>query len=110
MEFFAGHGLFSEEAVAGNRFIVSAYIDFDPGLLVTKLEHTIDYVTVYKLIQHHMQHPVPLLESLAATIIAAIHALDARIRSIRLEITKTQPPIPQFKGEIAVSVTQNFGQ
>lgn len=110
MEFFAGHGLFSEEAVAGNRFMVSAFIEFDPGISVTRLEHTIDYVSVYKLIQQHMQHPVPLLESLAETIIAAIHALDKRIRIVRLEITKTQPPIPQFKGEIAVSVTQKFGQ
>ncbi len=101
--FHAFHGLYEEETVLGNEFIVNASVDFDSDEPVHNLRQTIDYVAVYDIIKQHMLQPTPLLETLAQQITQAILDFDNRIEQVSISIEKKNPPISHMQGSVSVA-------
>jgi 7,8-dihydroneopterin aldolase/epimerase/oxygenase len=55
-----------------------------------------------------MRIPTALLETVAQDLAHSIYAMDNRIASINVSITKVNPPIQQFRGSIAVRYKKDF--
>ena len=95
MEFFAYHGVYQEERETGQFFSVDLEIlaDYSKACHSDKLEDAIDYVQVYELVKAEMAIPSSLLENVAQRIIDSIRKNFEQIESIKVKITKLQPPI-----------------
>ena len=94
LEFFAYHGVYSEEQKTGNNFIVNLSVagDFENAVGSDQLEGTIDYEKLYAVIADEMQTRSKLLEHLAGRILNRITKGHPEIKEIciRLRIgTKT---------------------
>ena len=95
MEFFAYHGVYQEERETGQFFSVDLEIlaDYSKACHSDKLEDAIDYVQIYELVKAEMAIPSSLLENVAQRIIDSIRKNFEQIESIKVKITKLQPPI-----------------
>ena len=95
MEFFAYHGVYQEERETGQFFSVDLEIlaDYSKACYSDKLEDAIDYVQVYELVKAEIAIPSSLLENVAQRIIDSIRKNFEQIESIKVKITKLQPPI-----------------
>jgi dihydroneopterin aldolase len=95
LEFFAYHGVYSEEQKAGNNFIVNLSVagDFDNAVENDQLEGTIDYEKLYAVIADEMQTRSKLLEHLAGRILNRIIKGHPEIKEIKVAIEKLNPPI-----------------
>lgn len=108
LEFFAHHGWHNEEALAGGNFRVAVSLEFEDSKKIESLEDTINYVEVYNVIKTKVNLRVRLLETLAADICEEISQIDKRIKTINITITKLAPPIINFIGNVAVSLTKSY--
>ncbi|MEI7472587.1 MAG: dihydroneopterin aldolase [Chitinophagaceae bacterium] len=108
LRFFSYHGLFEEEKILGNEFEVNVDVCFHTSEKITALNQTINYASVYEIVQQRMRVPTPLLETLAQEMTDTIRTLDDRIVSIRLQINKLYPPLKQLEGQLGVSWFQEY--
>jgi len=104
LEFFAYHGLYEQEKLNGNNFIVDVDVETTIEEKITSVGQTIDYVTLYEIISKRMAVATPLLETLAQEMVEELLAADSRIRSISLSVKKLTPPIANFKGTVGVQI------
>lgn len=95
MEFYAFHGHFREEQVVGNKFLVNVQIDVDTekSQKTDELADTINYVRIYQIIKYQMDIKSKLLENLADRIVNAIYSEFPEIKSVRLKVSKMNPPV-----------------
>lgn len=106
--FYAFHGVHEEERILGNEFEVNVALSFEATELITELEHTINYASVYELVKQRMAIPAALLETLAQDLTQKIYSIDNRIRSISVKIEKKNPPIPNIQGTVGVTYYKEF--
>lgn len=93
MQFYAYHGVYDEEQIIGNNFVVDIYIttNYDKALEEDNIFETINYETVYLVCETEMKKKVKLLETLADRIISALkHQFDS-IQEVNIKITKNNP-------------------
>lgn len=110
MEFYAYHGVYKEERENGQPFSIDLEIlaDYSKACHSDKLEDAIDYVQVYELVKAEMEIPSSLLENVAQRIIGSIRKNFEQIESIKVKITKLQPPISgKLKG---ISIELEFSK
>lgn len=108
LQIHAYHGLYEEEKVLGNDFIIDLTVEYKPvALPVQELEHTINYVSLYELVQQHMQVATPLLETVVSNIAIDILAQFSLSEQVNISIRKLHPPIAQFIGATGVSLSLN---
>lgn len=100
--FHAFHGVYEEERLLGNEFVLQVGIVLDGDEPVNSLQQTTNYVAVYELIKLRMQQPTPLLETLAQEMADTVLAYDNRIKSVSISIEKKNPPISQMQGSVSV--------
>jgi dihydroneopterin aldolase len=108
MEFYAFHGHFDVEKVAGNRFLVSLKMDADCSRAgqSDNLEDTLDYQKAYLAVKEEMAIPSNLLEHVGQRIVNRVKTEFPEARNIAVKISKMTPPMG---GQIEkVSVT-TFG-
>lgn len=108
MEFYAFHGHFDVEKVAGNRFLVSLKMEADCSKAgqTDNLEDTLDYQKAYLIVKEEMAIPSNLLEHVGQRIVTRIKIEFPEARNIAVKISKMTPPMG---GQIEkVSVT-TFG-
>ena len=99
------HGVYPAEKKIGNTFKVDVRIHFTPASkTIEKLEHTIDYVQVYALIQKIMAVPTPLLETIVANIADQILEAHPIAEAVYVKIMKQQLAVPYFEGTTAVDI------
>ena len=95
MEFFAFHGCFKEEQVIGGKFVVN--LELCNGVSraeeTDRLQDTIDYVKVYRLVKKEMEIKSHLLEHVARRILDAVENTFPEVTEIRLSISKLNPPV-----------------
>lgn len=106
--FYSFHGVHEEERILGNNYAVNVTLSFAADEQITTLEQTVNYASVYEIIDQRMLVPTALLETLAQDLVQKIHALDKRIKSISVSIEKKDPPIQKIEGAISVSYTKTF--
>lgn len=95
MEFYAFHGHFEVEKVAGNRFLVDLKIEADCSKagLSDRLEDTLDYQKAYLAVKEEMAIPSNLLEHVGQRIANRIMAEFPQALHVAVKISKMTPPM-----------------
>lgn len=117
LHFHARHGVFKQENIVGNEFIVAlnVRIPFTDGIDDDDLDATISYADLYDIIADEMKRPRKLLETVANDICLRICGKWPQILSGEITICKSTPPIPGITGNASVSIiflkifTKKFG-
>lgn len=92
--FFAYHGYYPEEQVAGNDFTVYMSVTFERDDRPTndQLEHTINYEQLYEIAKTEMQQTRKLLETVAEAMLHRLKREFPFVTSIEVGVTKHNPP------------------
>ena len=95
MEFYAFHGHFEVEKLAGNRFLVNLQIEADCSKAAQsdRLEDTLDYQKAYMAVKEEMAIPSDLLENVAYRIIHRIKNEFPQAEKVRVKVSKMTPPM-----------------
>ncbi|MDO4671334.1 dihydroneopterin aldolase [Falsiporphyromonas endometrii] len=108
MRFHAFHGVFEQERVVGNTFVVNLDIqmDFLQAALTDELNATISYADLYEVVKEEMAKPSKLLENVAGRILNRLADEFEEIQDITLEVAKLNPP---FGGDVkSASVVMEY--
>lgn len=94
LTFHAFHGVYEEEQKNGNTFVVDVNIktNISKSAISDNLDHTVDYVEVYKIIKNEMDIPSQLLENVVYRINTALSAIVKKA-SIKTTLYKMNPPL-----------------
>ena len=95
LEFHAFHGVYPHERESGNWFEVDISVDTDitTAALQDDLSGTINYETLFKIVQDEMEKPSKLLETVAHHIIEDVMRELPAALQVELKISKINPPI-----------------
>jgi len=106
MEFYAYHGHFKEEQVVGNKFILDIAIETDTlkAGISDDLKDAVDYQIIYKIIKEEMLINANLLENVAHRIKSSLQKQFPQVQSIKLKISKINPPIGGIINKVSVTV------
>jgi len=104
LEFSAHHGVYDQERVNGNTFIVNVHIGFESASqeVIQALEETINYENVFTLVKERMAIPTPLLETICGELVRSILDNFPMAMHAEVAIEKKVPPIPGMKGSVVV--------
>ena len=109
LQFFAYHGLYREEKKVGGEFVVNATVKFkSKEIKITRVDETVNYVSLYEIVKEEMNQPTDLLETVAQTITEKIHQQFSKVTEVKIRIEKKNPPIINFPGSIAVVFEKTF--
>lgn len=108
MEFYAFHGHFDVEKVAGNRFLVNLKIEADCSKAgrTDRLEDTIDYQKAYLAVKEEMAIPSDLLEHVAQRIINRIKNEFQEVQKVTVKVSKLNPPMGGQIEQVSVSLEE----
>lgn len=106
--FFSHHGVHEEETIVGTEFEMNVAISFNETEKIVSLDQTINYVVVYNIIKEHMKKPSRLLETVAMQVADDIYKIDNRIKTINISISKLNPPINNFTGNVGITYNKEF--
>ena len=103
---YAYHGCLPEEAVIGGDYVVNVALkgNFSRAANDDKLEETIDYVDVYKIVKKEMGIRSKLIEQVADRIAINLKESFSTISSLSVEVIKKNPPIGGEVDEVSVVV------
>lgn len=95
MEFYARHGYYEEERKVGNKYTVDVFmtLDIQEAVAHDKLEGTVNYEKVYKLVAEVMSIDASLLEHLAGKLVKKIRMTFSEVQTVKVCISKHNPPI-----------------
>jgi dihydroneopterin aldolase len=95
MEFFAKHGCYAEERKIGNKYTVDVVlkVEMDKAVHLDKLEGTVDYERIYKIVKGVMSVEANLLEHLAGKMVNEIKATFESVQAAKVSVSKHNPPI-----------------
>jgi dihydroneopterin aldolase len=104
LQFFAYHGLYEEERILGNEYVVNINIDYLPNQkIIHSINETVDYTAVYDLLAERMKHPTDLLETIATGFCYQVMEKFPSVQNIEFNIKKLNPPILKMIGHVGVS-------
>jgi 7,8-dihydroneopterin aldolase/epimerase/oxygenase len=95
MEFFAHHGFYDEEQKIGNKFGVDIHIktNFEEAAIQDKLQKTVNYEVIYKVVAGVMLQKHRLLEHVGHQIIKDIRHQYPAVEHIEVIVSKFNPPV-----------------
>jgi 7,8-dihydroneopterin aldolase/epimerase/oxygenase len=95
IEFYAYHGHFEVEKVAGNRFLVNLKIEADLSKAgkTDKLQDTLDYQKAYLAVKEEMEVTSDLLEHVCQRIINRIKNEFPEVIKVIVKVSKMNPPM-----------------
>lgn len=104
LRIFAYHGVYPEERILGNRYLIDVMLKADISQAVTSdnLEDTINYAEVVSIVQNEMQETSLLLEHVAGRILKKILLRWSQVSEASLKIAKQSPPIAATVGYCAI--------
>jgi dihydroneopterin aldolase len=109
VRFRAYHGMYPEERQKGNDFVVNMQVEYLPkSETIISLDDTIDYASLFDIINTTMQKPVDLLETLAQTIANNVHQQFPQVKIVTVTVEKLNPPIDKFSGSVEVKYTKKY--
>lgn len=104
VQFYAHHGLYADEKLKGNQFVVDLTVKYHPvPIAVIAIDQTIDYVALYGILQKQMNIATPLLETLVMNIAKEILDQFKLAEEVNISIKKLHPPITNFDGSASVA-------
>jgi 7,8-dihydroneopterin aldolase/epimerase/oxygenase len=102
IELFGYHGLYQEEAIVGNNFVINVEIDINKDA-ITQLQDSVNYGEAFLIVKTVFAEKEALLEVICNKCIAALENLTNHIARIAVSIQKKQPPISNgFVGAVIV--------
>jgi 7,8-dihydroneopterin aldolase/epimerase/oxygenase len=103
---YAFHGCLPEEAIIGGDYVVNIALkgDFSKAASNDKLEDTIDYVDVYKIVKREMGIRSNLIEPVAKRIAENLKRSFPSVKNLSVEVVKKNPPIGGEVDEVSVVV------
>ncbi len=106
MEFYAFHGHFEVEKLAGNRFLVDLKIETESNKAgeTDRLEDTLDYQQAYLIVKEEMAIPSDLLEHVAHRIITRIKKEFPDVRKTTVKVSKMNPPMGGQIGKVSLTM------
>lgn len=109
VKFFAYHGLYPEEAVVGNEFLVNLDVVYDErSLSLDDISGLVNYEVLFEIVRKRMAIPSQLLEEVADSIISKIKHEYPTIKGVKLSIYKLHPPISKLEGSVGISLEKRF--
>lgn len=95
MEFFAFHGYYDEEQKIGNKYGVDLYIDTDlyAAAASDKLQETVNYEVLYRVVAEEMRAPARLLEHLGHRVLDRVLEEFPHVQAVRVSVSKFNPPL-----------------
>ncbi len=109
LRFNSFHGIYDEEKILGNDYVIDASVVFhEEQHVINSINDTINYTDIYNIIRERMSVPTPLLETVVMEIGNEIHNEFPQIRSINISIKKMNPPIEGIQGTAAVNWQRQF--
>lgn len=109
MEFFAHHGCFKEEQIIGTKFIVDFFCEADTTEAEKEddLTKTVNYQSVYLIIQQEMEQKSKLLEHVARRTLKKIMLTFPQIEVGEIKIAKLNPPIGGKVDRVCVALSSD---
>ena len=105
---YAYHGVLPQERIVGADYAVSLDLQLTapaPAVRDDRLEGTVDYAEVFRLVRREMGIPSALLEHVAGRILQALFASFPRIEGASVEVRKVNPPMGADCRGAAVTLT-----
>ena len=95
LRFHAFHGVLPQERLVGGNFVVDLRVGYPLAQAMTsdRVDDTLNYASLYALVEREMQQPSSLLEHVAGRIAQAIAKPFPEALSIDLTLTKQNPPM-----------------
>ena len=110
VRFFAYHGLFPEERILGNWFVLSVRVSKTSKTLTFEhIDQTFDYGQIYTICLEVMAEPVDLLETVAQRIADRLKLTFKDMSRYEIQISKEQPPLGMLGGKSSVSLIESMG-
>ena len=108
MEFHAYHGVYTEEARFGARFVVDAELHWDFAGLSDELDGAINYEQVYAAVEQEVTATrVQLIEVLAANIASRLLREQALLEAVTVRVHKPHAPLPGIVRDVYAELTLN---
>jgi dihydroneopterin aldolase len=107
MIFYACHGVTEQERIVGNTYQIDLklFLDLKKAIESDKLEDTLNYADIYKIIKEEMLIPSHILEHIAGRIVCKIKQSYPGILKIKIRLAKINPPIEGEIQEAAVVIS-----
>lgn len=98
LKIYVYHGVLPEENIIGTYYLVNAELEVDlwKAAESDELADSVSYTDINDLIHEEMKIKSKLLEHVAGRIISRVEREFSAVKSVKLKITKTSPPM---KGE-----------
>ena len=95
LRFHAYHGVEAQERLTGNDYELDLRLNVDvsAATMSDRVEDTVNYAEVYRLIVAEMAKPSNLLEHVAGRIGQALIEKWPQIQSVDIRLTKQNPPM-----------------
>ncbi len=95
IEILAPIGCYEEERKNKNTFIINVEIEvaFVENTNANDLNNTVNYETIYQIVEREMRIECYLMEDVIRRILDAIQKIDSNILSIEIVIRKKNPPL-----------------
>lgn len=106
IEVYAYHGCMDEEAKLGGKYIVDISIntDFSRSAETDRLEDTIDYVAVRKIVIEEMAQRSKLIEHVGYRILKRFKNTFEGDHVFKIKVRKLNPPIEGTVKEVAITI------
>ena len=106
IEVYAYHGHIPEERKIGGKFIISLEMDtaFDEACVSDKLEDTFDFQQACDIVKEEMETPSSLLEHVANRIASRLLDASHLIWSVKIKVSKMNPPLGGNVKAVAVEI------
>lgn len=105
LHFFGYHGMYAEEQVLGNEFVVNLTVHYQIGDAgVQHIDQTVNYERLFKLVERRMQQPTPLLETIVSNIVADLKAGFPMLTGGAIRVLKRRPPVKGWVGDVEVAL------
>ena len=104
-EFFAYHGYYEEERIAGNRFLLDVHMVLNsPGNDSDQISQTVNYEHVYNICQEEMTITQKLLETVVYRILHRIQKEFGTVSNAQVTLSKINPQLGGKVEKVAVSM------
>jgi 7,8-dihydroneopterin aldolase/epimerase/oxygenase len=112
IEIYAYHGHLAGERKTGNTFLVNLELDaaFDDAVASDNLEDTFDYVRAYEIVKEEMGKPSSLLEHIAGRIAGKLLEVSNLIWSVKVKVSKLNPPVGGNVRSVSVEIRRDRGE
>lgn len=105
---FANHGCLTEETKIGSDYRVDLKVkaDLQTSSKTDKLNDTVDYVFLNRIVREEMQKPSQLLENVAKRILYRVFSEDKLIKKATVWVSKINPPIGGDVEMVTIKMTK----